>query len=219
MKNSFTFIPLIFLCSLVFCQESVIKKGTNGYGINIDFNNGLGAKFVVSNWGKRNNERQFLAGFATFKNPSTTTFTSAEPNFSYQSILQKSISIGIQFLKHKVFDNGVSVFGGQGLYIEAVLPSELTSKSFDNNIITEYKLKNAGIVRGGIVIPIGAQIILQKKLAIGIQNSFSVLYGFSVDNTELYKDNVLVKKENNNNNQLFFNPVLPSLFMRIYFGD
>jgi hypothetical protein len=218
MKNNFTLLTFILLKICAFGQESLIKKGTNGYGINIDFNNGIGAKFVVSKWGKKNNEAQFLVGFATFKNPSTTTFSSAQPNFSYQNNIQKSISMGMQFLKHKQFDNGLSVFVGQGLYVEAILPSEWLSKTFDNNILTEYKIKNAGIIMGGVGIPIGAQIILQKRLAIGVQNSFSVLFRLAVDDIELYKNSTLIKKEKSNAKELFFNPILPSLFMRIYFG-
>jgi hypothetical protein len=219
MKNIFTLIIFCLLRSSIFCQEALPVKGSNGYGVNIDFSNGFGGKFVVSKWGKKNNENQFLVGFTTLKNSSTSTFTSTQPNFSYEKISQKSISLGVQFLKHKLFANGVSAFGGHGLYLDAILPSELISKSFDNNIITEYKIKNSGLFRGGIVIPIGAQIILKKNLAIGVQNNFSLLYNFTINNIELYKDNVLIKKEKNNTNELSFNPILPSLFMRIYFGN
>jgi hypothetical protein len=141
------------------------------------------------------------------------------PNFSYERVSQKSIMFGISFLKHKVFEDKISVFGGQGIYLKATLPSESIAQSFEPTSITEYTIKNPGIFRGGIVIPIGAQIILKRNLAIGVQNNFSLLYNFAINNIELYKDNVFIKKEKSNTAELLFNPILPSIFMRIYFKD
>jgi hypothetical protein len=74
MKNILIPLTFSFLCISVLCQEPLTKRGTNGYGVNIDLSNGVGGKFVVSNWGKKNNETQFSAGFAITKNPNNSIF-------------------------------------------------------------------------------------------------------------------------------------------------